>query len=844
MVTRTTKNSSGRLCLLLISALLVSPVLAEIPYIRTGTYSYTVVHSGATTGPVTFDYNSVLGDGYTGGALSFGSGNNELGYDGVVFTFDLGQSYVIQDVEVFCYVLPWYGVSSVDFYYSQDGADFTLLGSDGDYYTTTTDYVMKERFMDYGDVSARYVKVQVHSAAWYNLRVNEIQIRVASSENHSFPSIAGLDGAKHWMWIEAEDFDWNVGFNVGYTASLSTSGGNGTPPNIANRLDGDYGDSIGYDGMYFALPADMADATLSAFYCSYYDGRYADVYLDNAYAITIPLYDTDPTGDEFASVPRAWTTPVSLGALTGGPHQFEFATRGTYNEDSYDGFYICDGPFTPSGTAAAGDWMWRMAPVIDPNEAGIAGDSVTATITINDPFEQWQIYVDGATAAGPYSDPCVCEVTITGAGSHTLMVEVFRKKTMADTTELLHGRVLSGATFRLIACGWNNEFLTGDINQDCYINLGDFAYLSQNWLVQVDPNDPNQGTVLTPDPRPAAIPVSFPLGWYTNGDGTNLAALAADGFSCVTPYGGRWSYMNAAQEAGLGVIRYISGSGADLTAFVNEYKEAPALWYWNLYDEPIGGGNPQPLAEFAANYATVKAADPDHPVTAVFCMSTLGSFINYVDFPMFDRYPIMYGDPTPDTDLYRVASETKLVAQQAVNAGKGAPIFVAQAMGGYNDTYREPTFAEQRYMTFAPITVGARGIIYYSRFDVSSAHYPNVVEIGGQLAGIVPAWESELGTGGLVVSSNRDSDSYLHGVNDVTYINRMTVEGGVTYIYMIAVNNTNTTLNNVTFTVSGLPAGSYKADVLHESRTITLVGNTLTDSFAPFAVHIYKGYAY
>ncbi|MBN1435478.1 MAG: hypothetical protein JW936_00250 [Sedimentisphaerales bacterium] len=639
--------------------------------------------------------------------------------------------------------------------------------------------------------------------------------------------IQGLDGAHHFIWIESENAQAMTGYSLNAPFSTTISGSRQSSPYSASCLNGDYDDSYSFDQNAFVVPADMDNATFYTYYASYYLDDRAHVYIsiDSALPADLSLPGTGPGGN-YASTPVAWSPGVSLGSLTAGGHNITMSTQSTYNEDSYDGFLITDGPCTPGNSVVQDGFAWRAAPYLDPATAGLPGDSVTAAITITGPVDEGCIRVDN-TVVQTFSAPGAYNIPITGVGPHTLEVETFAYP--YNSSGPLRGRVLAGASFYLGLCG----YLDADFNQDCYVNITDLALIAANWLHGTDPIP----EIPTPDPAPTPLPTTFPIGWYTSIAPWQAANLSTDGFNCAVPYGVRMGFHSVAYATGLGVIQYISGSGQTLTDFINEYENSPALWYWNLYDEPIGGGNPQSLLDFAANYNTVKAADPDHPVTAVFCMSSIGSYMNYVDFPMFDRYPVNTTDPVPCPSMYLVASETKLMAQQAASAGKGPPIFVAQAFGGLG-TWREPTFYEQRYMTFAPITVGARGIIFYSLFDITSAHYLEVVDIAAQLSALIPALESPAGS--VSITSNHDSDTTWHGVNDITYDYHTIVENTVSCVYVIAVNNTNSAINNVTLTFTGLPAGTYTADVLHESRSINFIGSTLTDNFAAYDVHIYK----
>ena len=110
--------------------------------------------------------------------------------------------------------------------------------------------------------------------------------------------------------------------------------------------------------------------------------------------------------------------------------------------------------------------------------------------------------------------------------------------------------------------------------------------------------------------------------------------------------------------------------------------------------------------------------------------------------------------------MYEVAKGTQLVAAQSAERGKLPPVFVAQA---FEDTHpdrsqlREPSAFENRYMTFAPIIAGARGILYFERIVSSTAHRAEVAMNAAQRRARVPAIRSIDGDGGVTVSSSNDT---------------------------------------------------------------------------------------
>lgn len=361
---------------------------------------------------------------------------------------------------------------------------------------------------------------------------------------------------------------------------------------------------------------------------------------------------------------------------------------------------------------------------------------------------------------------------------------------------------------------------------------------------------------------------NFPLGWCDIGLGTeDLPAKAATGCRYIWQFYAAGHYLDAAWDNDILVIQNVEALGpgswqtvaseAETTAFINYYKTYPAVRWWSIYDEPIANGFP--LADFADRYNWVKAADPSRKVTAVFCGwgtdPDISDYLQYVDFPFYDRYPVYEQHSSPSPWLYFVADDINYLTGLCEAAGVGAPVFVAQAhkSGECFDYLRIPTEFETRYMSFAVLTVGARGVLYFTHelfteslcVGTTEDHRTNVVPaIIAQLNEVAPAIMSNESLGSVTISSNRDLSTVGRNVNDVTYLFKKLTEDGAEKYYLIAANNRGTAMSNVTFTISGLPGGqSYTAEVLNESTSIPLGGSgpyTLTDNFSNYEVHVYR----
>jgi len=145
---------------------------------------------------------------------------------------------------------------------------------------------------------------------------------------------------------------------------------------------------------------------------------------------------------------------------------------------------------------------------------------------------------------------------------------------------------------------------------------------------------------------------------------------------------------------------------AALTEDVTAHRDAPGLLCWYLSDEPAGRGTPPD--RYLAHNAHMKQLDPYHPTTMVFCVpSKAQEYADGMDILMVDPYPI------PNRPVTSVADTVDLV----LNATGGAmPIWcVPQAFGGGEWWGREPTWQEQRCMTYLAIVHGATGIQYFIR---------------------------------------------------------------------------------------------------------------------------------
>ncbi|MBI2301533.1 MAG: hypothetical protein HYU66_21730 [Armatimonadetes bacterium] len=274
----------------------------------------------------------------------------------------------------------------------------------------------------------------------------------------------------------------------------------------------------------------------------------------------------------------------------------------------------------------------------------------------------------------------------------------------------------------------------------------------------------------------------FPLGWYDGRSAPDdLRRMAAAGYNTVMPYGinsegdmaGTATYLDAAQQAGIRVIYSVKdfydgieyrpkrvGEWTDVEAMtrgvVAKYRDHPALLAWYCNDE-LPSSMYDVLSE---RYRQVRDGDPDHPCWVVLYQSTeLLDYAGTYDVLGTDPYPI------PAAPLSTVARYARLT-RAAV--GDGAFWMVPQAMDWAcyrkdpeeKAKSRAPTLAEMRNMTYQCLANGAKGLIYYSYFDLKrdplgfEPRWADMTVIAGEVNRLAPYVladdaTAELGLGGM-----------------------------------------------------------------------------------------------
>lgn len=157
-----------------------------------------------------------------------------------------------------------------------------------------------------------------------------------------------------------------------------------------------------------------------------------------------------------------------------------------------------------------------------------------------------------------------------------------------------------------------------------------------------------------------------------------------------------------------------------LQTYIEHYKNHPALGIWYLYDEPDGFFT---AAEIQPLYDLIKKETPRVPIAiALNWTENWVKFGSVQDIVLNDIYPVT-GAPFPNASLhtqtnftrhalknYKVVMPVLQMMNWKVFAAKGA-----EELRGYRvDELRHPNQQEMRYMCFASIAMGVKGLSFFS----------------------------------------------------------------------------------------------------------------------------------
>ena len=280
--------------------------------------------------------------------------------------------------------------------------------------------------------------------------------------------------------------------------------------------------------------------------------------------------------------------------------------------------------------------------------------------------------------------------------------------------------------------------------------------------------------------------------------------------------------------------------------YVPAVKDDDRLLVWNLFEEPSGSHITVEQGELA--FQTLRRFDSRRPVLFVdFDRKNIAAYKNCYDIFGYDFYPIGTSSIVYWRNLLR----------QAIAAARPKPTWAVIQAFGHDDPKKDwvlSTADEMRCMTYAAIINGAQGILFYSHarkhdpFYVRDhpEHWAALQRLGAELMTLAPVLLAPPAKQTVTVSS-RSVDASLR------------IEGspGRETFHLVAANVAHKTpaearhypgvrQSNVRIAIEGLDAA--EAELIGDAgsgsaaagRRVPISGGAFTDSFDPYAVHIYK----
>ncbi|MDY6951003.1 MAG: hypothetical protein SWE60_05790, partial [Thermodesulfobacteriota bacterium] len=258
---------------------------------------------------------------------------------------------------------------------------------------------------------------------------------------------------------------------------------------------------------------------------------------------------------------------------------------------------------------------------------------------------------------------------------------------------------------------------------------------------------------------------------------------------------------------------------------VATFKDHPAIISWYMNDER----GPAYLPKLEARYKKIRALDPDHPVWSVHWNADwLLAEAHTTDIVGVDPYPIAHLPITHVSEM----------ADAAARAGK--PLWLVPQIFSWSDcpgdfrasTGRAPTKEEMRAMTYLATNHGARGLIYYSYFNVRDdkdygVRWEQIKDIAQEVDDLKSVFLSTCRTNHRdVACSNTNIDFKLMREED-TY-------------YLFAVNTKKRAITGARFRINQTKEPSMVDVMFEDNRKIPVSNGGFKDSFGPYGVHVYS----
>ena len=339
----------------------------------------------------------------------------------------------------------------------------------------------------------------------------------------------------------------------------------------------------------------------------------------------------------------------------------------------------------------------------------------------------------------------------------------------------------------------------------------------------------------------------FPIAISHPKNEEGVKAVKGQGFNTVSIHPGIWGkYIDPRKEPDWGVIgtrleEFINSCHANklfgmvslgssmrhnkwekMKEFISKYKEHPTVLVWLPMDEP----GPELIPDLLKTYNIVKSIDPSHPIAV--CLGWKGimcpaEYKDVCDILVTDPYPI-----TKDSaNLLMVADYTDRMVKAVDNK---KPVWMwLQAFGEYKN-YILPTPAQERCMSYLAIIHGAKGLGYFSYGKMMPKEKPalwnSFKSLTAELTQMAPM---------ILARTPKQNVTVIPEGTGIHYL--LKEYKGKKYIF--AANPVEKEVK-ATFKLPGLKRKA-KLSVLFEDREVPmLTGNSFTDTFSKYAVHIYE----
>jgi hypothetical protein len=296
--------------------------------------------------------------------------------------------------------------------------------------------------------------------------------------------------------------------------------------------------------------------------------------------------------------------------------------------------------------------------------------------------------------------------------------------------------------------------------------------------------------------------------------------------------------------------------------FALENKASPVIVGWMHGDEPDnaqarresegGGYGPPVLPEkVVADFERMRAADPTRPV-----FLNLGQGVAYDDYigrgvrrnrpedypeylkgcdiASFDIYPAVHDEPEVAGKLEFVARGVERLVRWT---GGQKPVWNCIECTHIGNPAAKATPDQVRSEVWMSLVHGSRGLVYFvHQFEPSFNEaallddpemLAAVTAINAQVRELAPVLNSPSVGEGVSVDGTAEA-------GQVAWMKKR--HAGHDYLFTVNMRNSPT---GATFTLQGLPPGA-SGEVLGEGRNVELVGESFSDEFAPYQVHLYR----